>query len=74
MIIYNHRRGENPERKEGTKMYEINTINKAFTVYGSEEQAMAFAEELFKNHNYVEVKEVVTTFPWYAKAVRIFIR
>lgn len=55
-------------------MYEITTAIKTIATVDTEEKAMSIATEAFKRHNYVEVKKVITTSPWYAISVKIFTR
>ena len=56
-------------------MYEVTTAIKTIaTNVATEADAMAIATETFKTHNYVEVKKVVTTSPWYAVSVKILMR
>ena len=56
-------------------MYEVTTAIKTIaTEIGTRFVAEMIAKEAFKTHNYVEVKEIVSTSPWYAKSVVIFKR
>lgn len=56
-------------------MYEVTTAIKTIaTNVATEADAMAIATETFKTRNYVEVKKVVTTSPWYAVSVKILRR
>ena len=51
-------------------MYEVTTAIKTIaTEIATEAVAEMIAREAFKTHNYVEVKKVVTTSPWYAVSV-----
>lgn len=54
-------------------MYEVTTATKTIaTDISNVAEAMRIAVEAFKTHNYVEVKKVISTSPYYAKSVRIF--
>lgn len=56
-------------------MYEVTTIIKTIaTEIVTEAVAEMIAREAFKTYNYVEVKKVITTSPWYAKSVMILRR
>ena len=55
-------------------MYEVTTTIKTIATVDTEAKAMSIATEAFNRHNYVEVKKVITTSPWYAVSVKIFMR
>lgn len=55
-------------------MYEVSTITKTLLTTVSYDDAMACAEDAFKNHNYVEVEYIDTYSPYYAHSVKIFSR
>lgn len=56
-------------------MYEVTTATKTIdTGIATEVVAELIAREAFKTHNYVEVKKVVTTTPWYAVSIMILTR
>lgn len=56
-------------------MYEVTTAIKTIdTGIATQCVAEMVAREAFKIHNYVEVKKVVTTEPWYAVSVMILTR
>lgn len=56
-------------------VYEVVAGNKTITpTMYSLENAMKIAKKAFETHNYVEVKEIVSLHPWYARSVKIFIR
>ena len=56
-------------------MYEVTTATKTIdTGIATEAVAELIAREAFKTHNYVEVKKVITTEPWYAESVMILTR
>ena len=57
-------------------MYEVTTAIKTIaTKIATEEAAMAIATEVFKAHNYVEIKKVSFGINgWYAKSVKILYR
>lgn len=56
-------------------MYEVTTAIKTIeTEIATEVVAELIAREAFKTHNYVEVKKVVTTAPWYAVSIMILTR
>ena len=54
--------------------YEVTTATKTIATTATEAEALAIAVEAFKTRNYVEVKKVVTTSPWYAESVKILYR
>ena len=55
--------------------YEVVAGNKTITpMMHSLEDAMEIAKKAFESHNYVEVKEIVSLSPWYARSVKIFMR
>ena len=55
-------------------MYEVTTVIKTHLVTNDKEEALRRGEELFKDHNYVEVKNVLSYAPYYAESVKIFYR
>ena len=55
-------------------MYEVVTAIKTCLVTNDKEEAFRRAEELFKVHNYIEVKEVLSYAPYYAQSLKIFYR
>lgn len=55
-------------------MYEVNTTMKTLLTTDDETEAIAFAESIAKDHVYVAVMRVVSTSPWYAESVKIFMR
>ena len=55
-------------------MYEVTTINKVMLKTADKDTAIWWAEILFNNHNYVEVKEIVSESPWYARSIKVFNR
>ena len=56
-------------------MYEVTTAIKTIeTEIATEAVAELIAREAFKTHNYVEVKKVITTEPWYAESVMLLYR
>lgn len=55
-------------------MYEITTATKTIATVDTEAKALSIATEAFNRHNYVEVKKVITTTPWYAVSVKILMR
>lgn len=55
-------------------MYEVTTATKTLYTTNDENDAMFKAYAAARIYHYVEVKKVITTSPWYAKSVKIFIR
>ena len=55
-------------------MYEVVVGNKTVLTTNDKAEALRRAETAFQTHNYVEVKEVVTISPWYARSVKILYR
>ena len=55
-------------------MYEVVTATKSMLTTADKETAIWWAEILFNNHNYVEVKEIISESPYYAQSVKIFRR
>ena len=55
-------------------MYEVTTAIKTLLTTNDLDEALRRARSEFTRHNYVEVKEIVSTSPWYAKSVAIFKR
>ena len=55
-------------------MYEVTTAIKTLATNVDLATAMAIATEASKTHKYVEVKEIVTTSPWFARSVKILSR
>ena len=55
-------------------MYEVTTAIKTLLITNDREEALRRAYDEFVRHNYVEVKEIVTTSPWYAVSVMILKR
>lgn len=55
-------------------MYEVTTTTKTMLKTANKETAIWWAKILFNTRNYVEVKQVVTESPWYARSVLILTR
>ena len=56
-------------------MYEVTTFTKTIAAEITVEAvAEMVAREAFKTYNYVTVKKVITTAPWYAESVMILRR
>ena len=53
-------------------MYEVTTATKSMLTTTDKETAIWWAKILFNTYRYVEVKEIISTSPYYAKSVRIF--
>ena len=53
-------------------MYEVCTATKTMFTTDDKDTAIWWAKILFNDRNYVEVKEIISTSPWYAKSVKIF--
>ena len=55
-------------------MYQVTTVIKVLCTTADLAQAMKVAETAAQTFHYVEVKQVLTVSPWYAKSVKIFRR
>ena len=53
-------------------MYEVTTATKTLLTTTDKLSALVTAQALSSKYSYVEVKEIVTTSPWYARSIRIF--
>ena len=53
-------------------MYEVTTTTKTIWTTSDRLSALVVAQAASEIYNYVEVKKVVSTSPWYAESVRIF--
>ena len=53
-------------------MYEVTTITKTLWTTTDRLSALTVGQALSSKYSYVEVKEIVSIAPYYAKSIRIF--
>ena len=53
-------------------MYEVCTATKTLWTTADKLTALVVGQALASKYSYVEVKEIISTSPYYAKSVRIF--